>query len=146
MNTETEHTDDHPIAKFLRLNNGDDIVCELIELADDDSLMYMVVNPVKVMYVPTSKAGFVQIALVPWVFPRITDHHEFTIDPKDVLLVTDVSSKLNRYYWENLEEFMSYTNFGEMDDEPEEEPQEESKTDLPEELLEILKNARRTFH
>ena len=141
-----DNVEDHPVAKFLRLNNGDDIVCEMVELCEDDSILYLIINPVKVMYVPTTKAGYVQLALVPWIFPRITDERDFTLDPKDVLVVADVSTKLNRYYWDNLEEFMSYSNFGEMEDEPEEELQEESKSDLPEELLEILKNAKRTFH
>jgi hypothetical protein len=89
-------------AKFLRLQNGDDIIAETIEYEDDKGIMYMVVNPLKVVYVESQYEGYLSISFMPWVFSKIVDHQEFMIHADDVLLISDVSEKMNIYYWENF--------------------------------------------
>ena len=105
-------TDDNEKAKFLRLQNGDDIVSEVVEMEDDEGIVYLVINPLKVVYVPTG-SGNLQVAFVPWVFSRIVDKQEFMIHLEDVILITDVSDYMNKYYWENIDSYNkenSYTD------------------------------------
>ena len=92
---------DNPIAKFIRLQNGDDIIAETVEIEDDDGILYMVYNPLKVMYMDVG-SGLLSVSFIPWVFPKICEHQEFTIHAQDVLLLSDVSAKMNEYYWNNL--------------------------------------------
>lgn len=92
---------DNPIAKFIRLQNGDDIIAETVEIEDEDGILYMVYNPLKVMYMDVG-SGLLSVSFIPWVFPKICEHQEFTIHAQDVLLLSDVSAKMNEYYWNNL--------------------------------------------
>lgn len=92
---------ENPIAKFIRLQNGDDIIAETVEIEDEDGILYMVYNPLKVMYMDVG-SGLLSVSFIPWVFPKICEHQEFTIHAQDVLLLSDVSSSMNDYYWKNL--------------------------------------------
>ena len=92
---------ENPIAKFIRLQNGDDIIAETVEIEDEDGILYMVYNPLKVMYMDVG-SGLLSVSFIPWVFPKICEHQEFTIHAQDVLLLSDVSAKMNDYYWNNL--------------------------------------------
>ena len=90
------------VAKFLRLNNGDDIVAETVEIEDEDGIIYMVYNPLKVHYSQSTHTGYLAVSFLPWVFPKLCDHQEFTIHAEDVLLVSNVSDTMNKYYWDNV--------------------------------------------
>ena len=98
--------DDMQYAQFLRLKNGDDIICELIEMGENDDIFYQLINPLKVVYIPSDSKGYMQIAFMPWVFPRICDRQEFPIQIEDVLMRTPVSEYMNEYYWESVDNFM----------------------------------------
>lgn len=98
--------DDMQYAQFLRLKNGDDIICELIEMGENDNIFYQIINPLKVVYIPSDSKGYMQIAFMPWVFPRICDRQEFPIQMEDVLMRTPVSEYMNEYYWESVDNFM----------------------------------------
>lgn len=139
--------DDLPIAKFVRLQNGDDIICEMLELEDGDNLLYMIVNPLKIIYMPTS-SGSLQVAFMPWVFPKICDHQEFTLNPEDVLLVSNTSEKMNNYYWENLDQYVNMYEEGKIVDEEEieETVDETEQAESVKEVLEQLAKSRRTYH
>lgn len=139
--------------KFVRLQNGDDLICELVELSDDEGVLYMIHNPLKIVYMQ-SKTGTVQLGFMPWVFPRLCAGQEFTIDPDDVLIISDVSEKMNKYYWENLE---YYTNLYEEDKteshetqdvepEPEHEEDMEITREEVKEILDNLMKQKRTLH
>ena len=97
--------EEHPIAKFVRLQNGDDVISEVIETEDENGVTYTLFHPLKVVYVPDESSGYLTIAFMPWVFPRICEEQEFTIHTEDILFINDVSAKMNNYYWENLEQF-----------------------------------------
>jgi hypothetical protein len=127
--------DDYPIAKLVRLTNGDDIIADVIEMEDEDGILYMLYNPLKVYYSHTTHVGYLSVSFLPWVFPRICEHQEFTIHAEDVLLVSNVSDTMNKYYWENVTDLVSVKK------EPAPEPEEES---VMENLQEIL--AKRTLH
>jgi hypothetical protein len=85
------------------LKNGDDIVCEVVEIGDEDIDTYLLINPYKVLYMPSGDRGTVQIAFMPWVFSRICDKQEFMISIEDVLLMSDVSEYMIKYYWDTMD-------------------------------------------
>lgn len=126
-------------AKFLRLQNGDDIIAETIEYEDEKGIMYMVLNPLKVVYVESHHEGYLSISFMPWVFPKIVDHQEFMIHADDVLMISDVSEKMNIYYWENLDA---------LHNRPESEPIVPDDRINEESLEEILRelNEKKVYH
>lgn len=96
---------DNPIAKFVRLQNGDDLIAEVVEIEDENGIVYALFSPLKVIYMPSETTGYLSVAFTPWVFPRICEQQEFVIHSEDVLLMSDVSASMNTYYWENLEHY-----------------------------------------
>lgn len=96
---------DNPVAKFVRLQNGDDLIAEVIEIEDENGVAYGLFNPLKVVYMPSETTGYLSVAFTPWVFPRICEQQEFVIHAEDVMLVVDVSPSMNDYYWNNLEHY-----------------------------------------
>ena len=93
-----------PKAKLVRLTNGDDIICELVELGiDEDIEQYVIINPLRVMYMGSQNPGYMQLGFLPYVFPRICDKQEFVINIKDVLFVTDINAKMNEHYYESID-------------------------------------------
>lgn len=141
MNDESE---DHSV-KFVRLKNGDDMVSEVVEVGDDNQIDYMIINPLKVVYLPSQQgASYLQVAFIPWVFRKICEDQEFLIHAEDVLTIGNVSEYMLDYYWENMNHFFQGKSEDDVKDEPEPEI-EESETSL-EEILETLRTARRTYH
>ena len=96
--------EEQPIVKFVRLNNGDDMISEVMETEDDKGILYTLFRPLKVVYVPAEREGYVAIAFTPWVFSSLCDNHEFFIHAEDVLIVTDASEKMNTYYWNSVDQ------------------------------------------
>ena len=129
---------DNPVAKFLRLQTGDDIVAQTVEYEDEDGIMYMVINPMNVVYSHTHE-GYLSVSFMPWVFPRLVDHQEFMLHAEDVLLISDVTEKMNIYYWENVQSLCTPSETRP----PVEEPQEEESS-----LIDTLKEmvTKRTYH
>lgn len=138
----------HPLAKFLRLQNGDDLIAETIETEDEHGIIYTVFNPLKVVYLPSETAGFLSVAFTPWVFPRICDQQEFCIHGEDVLLVADVTEKMNIYYWDSVEvaASKSYGTPEEIAEETQQEPEPVEEDSALAEALEQLGINKRTYH
>lgn len=133
--------DEYTLAKFVRLTNGDDIVAEVVETEDDTGMFYMLINPLKVIYLQTPQhQGYLTVSFVPWVFPKICDHQEFTIRADDVLMISNVSEKMNDYYWDNLDTLENKENEPEIETK-QEEVDEQSLLDMFREL-----SLKRTFH
>jgi hypothetical protein len=132
-------SDDRPIAKFLRLQNGDDVIAETIEMEDEDGIVYTLCHPLKVVYMPTETVGYLSVMFMPWVFPKICDEQIFTIHAEDVLLLTDVSEKMNIYYWDSVKTYTEKSQY------EQEEPA--SNDDVEETLNEIMEHlGKRTMH
>jgi hypothetical protein len=97
-------SDELPNAIFLRLKNGDDIISDMVELEEDGEEHYLLLNPLKVVYMPSDDKGLLQIAFMPWVFPKICSNQEFTISKEDVIMLSMVSDGMNEYYWSSVEQ------------------------------------------
>ena len=101
-------TEDLPIAKLVRLKNGDDIIAEVVELEESKNVTSLIlINPLKALYVPSTSSGYLQIAFMPWVYPRICSEQQFTISMNEVLLCCDVSSYMNEYYWDSIDTYIT---------------------------------------
>ena len=96
-------------AKFIRLQNGDDIISEVMEVEDETGVAYTLFRPLKVVYIPSDAIGYLTVAFMPWVFPRICDQQEFVVHSQDILMICDITDKMNEYYWENLDHFSKKT-------------------------------------
>lgn len=127
---------DNPIAKFLRLQNGDDVIAEVVELEDENGIVYALFNPLKVIYMPSETTGYLSIAFMPWVFPRICEQQEFLIHAEDILLMNDVAQNMNDYYWDNLDHYQKKV----MKDEDELNRKTQGEDDF-ERLKEVLEQA-----
>lgn len=135
-------TSENTIAKFLRLKNGDDVISEVVEIQEDDEHFYMLINPLKAVYIPSSSTGYLSIAFMPWVFPRICDRQEFTVHYDDILLVSDVGEKMNEYYWDSVDTYISENKEDMIDKKSEDEPNYEEEIAA---IMETIKD-KRTMH
>lgn len=116
---------EHAKAKFVRLQNGDDLLAEVVETEDENGILYTIFNPLKVVYMPSDTIGYLSVAFMPWVFPRICEQQEFVLHAEDVMLIADITEKMNNYYWDNLEHFVSKVKVEEDKVNQEQEQQEE---------------------
>lgn len=132
--------DDKPIAKFLRLQNGDDVIAETIEMEDEDGIVYTLCHPLKVVYMPTETTGYLSVMFMPWVFPKICDEQIFTIHAEDVLLLTDVSEKMNIYYWDSVKTYTDKSQYEQEEPVSQEDDAEETLNQIMEHL------GKRTMH
>jgi hypothetical protein len=95
--------EDKPLVKFIRLQNGDDIIADVSETEDGDGTIYTLFHPLKVVYMPVDNEGSLSVAFIPWVFSKIVDEQVFILHDEDILIYTDVAEKMNIYYWNNVE-------------------------------------------
>lgn len=137
-------TSEEPKIMFIRLNNGDDLVSEVVEVGDETRIDYMLFNPLKVMYIPSDRgSAYLQVAFMPWVFTRICEEQEFFIHAEDVVTMANVSSYMEEYYWKNMDHFI--TKVEDSITETEETELEPDETSL-EEILDAIRSTRRTLH
>ena len=129
-------TDDLPLVFFFRLKNGDDVVSEMVEIGEDDKESYLLVHPLKLVYMPSENPGFMQVAYMPWVSVKMCDSQEFMIDKTDVLTMAVASNSTTEYYYETLEQIERIETRKEQ---PEEEP-------LKEMFDEWADQIKRTYH
>jgi hypothetical protein len=95
--------DVQPLAKFIRLTNGDDLIADVVETEDEDGILYTIFNPLRVVYIDSEREGYTAIAFSHWVFSGLCDQQEFVIHAEDVMLIADLSEKMNKHYWDYLE-------------------------------------------
>ena len=140
--------------KFVRLNTGEDIICELGEPTKPDTVL--IKRPLKVFYsMMENNSGMssMGVSLIHWIFPKICKNEEYEIDSKDVLLVSDASQDISEYYTEAIstiklndvyKEYLDdeYLEDGDMEIDLSEEDEEAVN-----EFLESIKsNQKRTLH
>jgi hypothetical protein len=92
--------------KFIRLSNGEDLISQLIEIRkEEEDSYYILINPLKIVYMTGTKPGILSISLMQWVFHRVCSDQEFTIYPSDVLTMAKPTDSLMEYYQDSLEHF-----------------------------------------
>lgn len=138
--------DEKPRAKFIRLQNGDDVIAQVVETEDEHGILYTLFHPLKLVYMPTETTGYVSIAFMPWVFPRICDEQTFCLHAEDVLIITEVAEKMNIYYWESVDSYLNISS--KIEEQMETSEQEELSTEEEELYNNIIDKLgiKRTFH
>lgn len=91
--------------KFIRMNTGEDIISQIVEIKENDTLSYVLINPLKILYTMGNTPGYLQISLMEWVFTRICEEQEFTVFPNDIITMAIPASNLIEYYWGSIEHF-----------------------------------------
>ena len=118
--------------KFIKLNNGEDIVC-MIEDNISSENQIKVLHPLKMQILPRVLTGDQgdSIGLSHWIQP-MTEAISFQISLKDILLISDASPGLIKYYEYVLKQMRThgFTNLNDVDDE--ETYDDELLDDLPE--------------
>ena len=84
--------------KFIKLSNGEDIVC-IVENIDSLENQIKVTHPLKMQMVPKILTGAPgdSIGLSQWIQP-MSEAISFQISSKDILLISDASPGLIKYY------------------------------------------------
>lgn len=106
---------DEPSVRFVRMSTGEDLVTEIVEVKDDKEEYYLFVNPLKIMYVTSENSGSIMLSFIEWVFPKICAKQQFKIYPSDVITLTEVTDKMEDYYYETiikLDKYLSEENDG----------------------------------
>ena len=137
--------DENPIAKLVRLQNGDDVIAEVIEMEDETGVTYTLFHPLKVVYIPSDTTGYLTVAFMPWVFPRLCEQQEFVIHSQDILFISNVTNKMNDYYWENLDYFAKKVSV-EEEKVNEQVQQEDAYQKLKEALVEAGLDKKKVYH
>ena len=105
--------------KFIKLSNGEDIVCT-IEDNDSSENQIKVIHPLKMQVLPRMLTGGEgdSIGLSHWIQP-MTEAISFQIASKDILLISDASPGLIKYYEYVLKQMRNhdFTNLNDIDDE-----------------------------
>ena len=136
---------DYPNAKLVRLQNGDDVIAEVVEMEDENGVIYALFHPLKVVYVPSETTGYLTVAFMPWVFPRLCEQQEFIIHSHDILFMSDVTPKMNEYYWNNMDYYTKKAT-AEEEKETQKAEQEDSFDRLKEALEEAGLYNKKVYH
>lgn len=99
--------------RFIRLTNGEDIVAEVLDVANG---IIVVNNPLKVLYTPSMNTGYLSISLMQWVFTRISKQQTFDMNLTNVLIMTDAEDALKSHYEESMDKFDKAKDDDEEDD------------------------------
>ena len=117
--------------KFIKLGNGEDIVCR-VENNGSSKNQIKVLHPLKMQLMPKNLTGVqrVSIGLSHWVYP-MTESISFQLSLEHVLLISDASPGLIKYYEYVLKQMRNH-NFTNLNDADDEEIDDELLDDLPE--------------
>ena len=118
--------------KFIKLGNGEDIVCR-VENNGSSKNQIKVLHPLKMQLMPKNLTGVqrVSIGLSHWVYP-MTESVSFQLSLEHVLLISDASPGLIKYYEYVLTQMRNNNDFTNLDDVDDEELYDELLNDLPE--------------
>jgi len=83
--------------KLVKLINGEDLICTVEEVENTDHVQLM--YPLKMQVIPrVSENGIEEsLNLSHWIHPY-TETHSFKISSSSIMLITDVSPGLSKYY------------------------------------------------
>lgn len=96
----------------LRLNTGEDLISEVIfaETKPGREPHVILVQPMKIICLPSGKTGYVTLSLMQWIFSKITSQQEFNVFNRDILTMSVPNSNLIDYYKETVVYFAAKNN------------------------------------
>lgn len=95
------------VIKFLRLNSGEDIICEIQKVSDET---FQIHNPLKVVYALNENTGMVSVSLIQWVFPKISEVEQFELDKHNIVISSLASIDMTQYYYKSLDKIKKTSN------------------------------------
>ena len=111
MNTKPDQEDENVFEastpKFVRLNTGEDLVCELTEVNDEEdcTLYYYIHNPIKLVYVPSPNPSMYGVAMTQWVSQTICHEQVFTLNGDSIVTVSNVTDYITRMYYKAVSHY-----------------------------------------
>lgn len=93
--------DQEPVLTFIRLTSGEDIIAELVGVNSQLGLC-TITNPMKVLYIPGKHPGSVILTLIHWIFPKVSESKDFTIQDSHIIATAKPSHVLSQYYYRIL--------------------------------------------
>lgn len=91
----------------IRLNTGEDLISEVFwpKTKEGREQHVVLVNPMKIICLPSTKQGFVSLSLMQWIFSKITSDQQFNIFNRDILTMSNPNDNLKQYYKETVDYF-----------------------------------------
>lgn len=96
------NNDEESPLRFIRLSTGEDVLSEILLVEENSKEHYVLINPLKVVYMVGERPGSLMLSLIEWVFPKICSTQEFIVKPKDVITSCIPSTQMADYYYEAL--------------------------------------------
>ena len=124
--------------KFIKLSNGEDIVCTIENnVASENQIK--VIHPLKMQLMPKILTGAQgdAIGLSQWMYP-MSESISFQLSLKDVLLISDASPGLIKYYEHVLTQMRNDIDSTNLDNDDNEETYDE--------LFDNLSNSSKVIH
>lgn len=157
MNDTIDDNSESPL-KFIRLSTGEDVLTEVVSVQENSKEHYVLINPLKIVYMVGDRPGSLMLSLIEWVFPRICSTQEFILQPKDIITSSVPSDQMADYYYEALYKLDKTKDAVKLDEDhtgltsddgEKEEPShlsEEDEIDYIKQAIDILTKNKRTLH
>ena len=135
--------------KIVRLQSGEDIMADMIEDEENDTVLLD--NPMHIIFkrIPT---GQTVMMMMPWLPIELIKENNAILYTSDILTVIEPKDDLVEYYGnvvveaqQRMEEQRKFTSLeGEMQDEEEDDYDEEDDDGAEQELFEIMQQRKRS--
>ena len=135
--------------KIVRLQSGEDIMADMIEDEENDTVLLD--NPMHIIFkrIPT---GQTVMMMMPWLPIELIKENNAILYTSDILTVIEPKDDLVEYYGnvvveaqQRMEEQRKFTSLeGEMQDEEEDDYDEEDDDEAEQELFEIMQQRKRS--
>ena len=135
--------------KIVRLQSGEDIMADMIEDEENDTVLLD--NPMHIIFkrIPT---GQTVMMMMPWLPIELIKENNAILYTSDILTVIEPKDDLVEYYGnvvveaqQRMEEQRKFTSLeGEMQDEEEDDYDEEDDDAAEQELFEIMQQRKRS--
>ena len=150
---------------FFRLDNGEDIIAHAFKVPKDDfeDEHYILDMPLKIVYMSGENKNL-SISLMQWIFPKISTGKQCKIMTHKILTTTEPTDNLIDFYYEMVDQLEKYRLEREAEDEENRKPvlvgvdqddlensnyedyQDMDDEDIMNELIDHLKQSKRTLH
>ena len=131
--------------KIVRLQSGEDIMADIVEDEENDTILLD--NPMQVIFkrIPT---GQTVMMMMPWLPIEIIKENNAIVYASDILTIIEPKDDLIDYYGnvvvEAQKRMEEQRNFSEIDDEEEDDDDDESEEIDADELFELLKEKKKS--
>ena len=129
--------------KIVRLQSGEDIMADIIEDGENDTLLLD--NPMHIIFkrIPT---GQTVMMMMPWLPIEIIKENNAIVYASDILTIIEPKDDLIEYYgnvvFEAQQRMAEPRDYNELDDEEEDHEEEELTS---EEILDLIKEKKKNY-